>query len=223
MVGVWWSKLFQRYIVSKITLGHGWPILQAGHDELTQRDTFLQHKTKSRLAANDSLKSMDWSKVSLFTNTKLCLDWRAIIFKRSFRSLVTYVTNRPGWIDPKRPVCDKTFLRYQFFLYRIWYFFFQCQICSIPNPILFCYQTFMVPNISNTESFTFYINFFQNWIRYFFWYQFFWYWIQYFFDTKLFDTESDTIQKMDFFEIKKFWTEMSHSGRDPFLTTKNQV
>ena len=205
MVGLWWSKLFQRYIVSKITLGHGWPILQAGHDELTQRDTFLQHKTKSRLAANDSLKSKDWSKVSFFTNTKLCLDWRAIIFKGSFRSLVTYVTNRPGWIDPKRPVYDKTFLRYQFFSYRIWYFFFNTKFVQTESDT-FCYQTFMVPNISNTESFTFYINFFQNWIRYFFWYQFFWYWIQYFFDTKLFDTESDTIQKMDFFEIKKFWT-----------------
>ena len=121
---------------------------------MTQRDTFLQHKTKSRLAANDSLKSMDWSKVSLFTNTKLCLDWRAIIFKRSFRSLVTYVTNRPGWIDPKRPVCDKTFLRYQFFSYRIWYFFFNTKF------VQYRIRYFLLSNFHGTKYFQYRILYF---------------------------------------------------------------
>ena len=99
MVGLWWSKLFQRYIVSKITLGHGWPILQAGHDELTQRDTFLQHKTKSKLAANDSLKSMDWSKVSLFYQHKIMSRLDGNYFQGKFQ--VTGDISRPGWIDPK--------------------------------------------------------------------------------------------------------------------------
>ena len=63
------------------------------------RDPFLTTKNQVRLAANDSLKSMDCSKVSLFYQHKIMSRLEGNYFQGKFQ--VTGDISRPGWIDPK--------------------------------------------------------------------------------------------------------------------------
>ena len=74
------------------------------------------------------------------------------------------------------------------------------QIFPMPNPISWKNWKVLnlIPNIFNTKSNTFYT-------------KFVWYWFQYFLDTKFFDTDSDTIQRIEKFQNQEVLQPKHHT------------
>ena len=111
---------------------------------------------------------------------------------------ICYKQARVDW--PKETSVWQNFFAIPIFFIQNLIFFFQYQICSIPNPILFAiklswYQIFPIPN-----PLLFILIFFKTESDTFFYINFFYTESDTFLIPNIFDTESDTIKK-----IESFW------------------